>query len=261
MNFTDINQKMQALKSVDHFDSDSQLYIDNFPKGKLAHQIAKANRFTTTDLSGRIIYELLKGGIQEEEIIANREGTVITTARRITTEKAPAPTKNLKKEKYPNIDWDNTEDDNVQACMILFNDAVTYHNKMMDAQSKLDKNPEKWAPKIVEYQERNLSAYAELQSFNDNNTFLFEHPILKEKKQFAELLDLKETDTDAFMKRQKTAQDSILRYKNQLKNKAYKSEEEKANWEKLLSDYEDELDMIKKVIRSGKSGNFFKIFK
>lgn len=261
MSFTQLNKDLQALKNIEHYKKDCELFASRLPKNKLNLRLHKANHFNIADMQAKILFEMLRVGITADEIVANRKSESTLKIERIITNPAPRPTADLKKEKYPNIAWDNVEDFDVLLCMGLFNDAISCHDKLENAQKKRDRDPQKHIPIIVEMDQRNRICYAELDSYNETKKFLGEHPLLKLRKKFSDLVDQKENDTDGFMVRQKNVQDSIDRYNNLIKSKKYKDDEEKNNWQALLDDYKNELEMIKKIIKKGKDADFFKIVK
>lgn len=261
MSFTKLNNDLQLLKNVEHYKKDCELFAARLPKNKLNLRLHKANHFNKADMQAKILFEMLRIGITPDEIISNRKSKIAAKVEDLIKNPPPAPNKDLKKERYPNIDWGNVEDFDVLLCMGLFNDAITCHDKLQDAQKKRDRDPQKYLPIIVEMDQRNRICYAELDSYNESKKFLGEHPLLKLRKKFSDLVDQKENDTDGFMTRQKNVQDSINRYNNLIKSKKYKDDEEKNNWQDLLDDYKNELEMIKKIIKNGKDADFFKIVK
>jgi|WetSurMetagenome_2_1015567.scaffolds.fasta_scaffold660490_1 hypothetical protein len=107
-----------------------------------------------------------------------------------------------------------------------------------------DKNCEQ----MVELTIRNKQASKELQHFEKNKTFLFEHPLLTTNKRVNYLFNLKHTNPAEFMARHKSNSNNIKFYKSQLKNKKYKSAEEKNNWQIKLNDYTEENNLITSLL-------------
>lgn len=70
---------------------------------------------------------------------------------------------------------------------------------------------------MAELRIRNLQAFDELRSFNDNGRFLNKHPLLFGRSEFSKLLDLLHKDPAEFLRRHKNVLDNIKRYKAYLK--------------------------------------------
>lgn len=82
----------------------------------------------------------------------------------------------------------------------------------------LEKKPtEKAVAEMAELRIRNLQAFAELRSFNDTGKFLYKHPLLAGRSEFAQLLGLLRRDPSEFLRRHKNTLDNIRRYKGYLK--------------------------------------------
>ncbi|MDD7461570.1 MAG: hypothetical protein PUK67_03720 [Prevotellaceae bacterium] len=70
---------------------------------------------------------------------------------------------------------------------------------------------------MAEVRIRNLQAFAELQSFNDTGKFIFKHPLLFGRSEFAELLRLLKSDPAEFLRLHKNVLDNIKRYRSYIK--------------------------------------------
>ena len=82
----------------------------------------------------------------------------------------------------------------------------------------LEKKPTPAAiAEMAEVRIRNLQAFAELQSFNDNGKFLCKHPILYGRSEIAQLIRLLKADPIEFLRQHKNMLDNIKRYKSYLK--------------------------------------------
>jgi len=115
----------------------------------------------------------------------------------------------------------------------------------------LDEHPE-LALEMVEMDNRNRMAQKELQLYNDHNTFLYKHSIVEQRKQYddrlAELYEMKRTSPDAFLKEITNVTQNIRRIKSNINKKKYKDENEKASWEKNLSQAETREAVLKEII-------------
>lgn len=93
-----------------------------------------------------------------------------------------------KHEEYPQIDWENLEDENVQIATILYNDRVVTWKKMKQLDELLDKKPTRRAVvDMAELRIRNLLAFSELQTYNDTGMFRYKHPLIVHRSERAEL--------------------------------------------------------------------------
>ena len=115
----------------------------------------------------------------------------------------------------------------------------------------LDEHPE-LSLEMVEMDNRNRMAQKELQLYNDHKTFLYKHPIVEQRKQYddqlAELYEMKRKSPDAFLKEITNVTQNIRRIKSNINKKKYKDENEKASWEKNLSQDETREAVLKEII-------------
>jgi len=118
----------------------------------------------------------------------------------------------------------------------------------------LDEHPE-LSLEMVEMDNRNRMAQKELSLYNDHKTFLYKHhkhPIVEQRKQYddqlAELYEMKRTSPDAFLKEITNVTQNIRRIKSNINKKRYKDENEKASWEKNLSQAETREAVLKEII-------------
>ena len=123
-----------------------------------------------------------------------------------------------KEEEYPRIDWDDLSDPDVQMATVLYNDRINTWRKMKQLDEQLDKHPTESAVKsMAELRVRNLQAFDELQSYNDTGKFLCQHPLLSDRSEFSQLLDLLSKDPSEFLRQHRNELDSIKRYRSYLK--------------------------------------------
>jgi len=122
---------------------------------------------------------------------------------------------------------------------------------MQEIDVLLDDHPEH-SLEMVELDNRNRQAHKELQLYNDHKTFLYKHPIVKQRKQYddqiAELYDLKRSDPEAFINEITNTVQNIRRIKSNLNKQKYKSEDEKLSWEENLERAETREKVLKEII-------------
>ena len=123
-----------------------------------------------------------------------------------------------KEEEYPNIDWDNLYNEDVQMATVIYNDRINTWRKMKKLDELLDKKPKaNDVAAMAELRIRNLQAFEELKAYNDTGKFLYKHPLLKGKSEFDELVKLFNKDPAEFLHKHKNVLDNIKRYKSYIK--------------------------------------------
>lgn len=123
-----------------------------------------------------------------------------------------------KEEEYPNIDWDNLYNEDVQMATVIYNDRINTWRKMKKLDELLDKKPKaNDVAAMAELRIRNLQAFDELKAYNDTGKFLYKHPLLKDKSEFDELVKLFKKDPAEFLHKHKNVLDNIKRYKSYIK--------------------------------------------
>lgn len=70
---------------------------------------------------------------------------------------------------------------------------------------------------MAETRIRNLQAFAELQYYNDNGTFLYRHPLIVHRSEYAMLEKVFKEDPAEFLRLHKCCLDNIRRYESYLK--------------------------------------------
>lgn len=107
---------------------------------------------------------------------------------------------------------------------------------------------------MVELDIRNKQAYNELQSFNDNSTFLFIHPLTTARQfalnQLSDLTKLKTDNPDLFLNEITNIIQNIRRIESQIRLKKYKSEEELNAWKENLLRAKLRHEVIKQILSS-----------
>lgn len=110
------------------------------------------------------------------------------------------------------------DDADVQIAVIIYNDRINTWRKMKQLDELLETKPTPQAVvDMAEVRIRNLQAFAELQSFNDTGKFIFKHPLLFGRSEFAELLRLLKSDPAEFLRLHKNVLDNIKRYRSYIK--------------------------------------------
>lgn len=123
-----------------------------------------------------------------------------------------------KEAEYPNIDWDNLYNEDVQMATVIYNDRINTWRKMKKLDELLDKKPKaNDVAAMAELRIRNLQAFEELKAYNDTGKFLYKHPLLKGMSEFDELVKLFKKDPAEFLHKHKNVLDNIKRYKSYIK--------------------------------------------
>lgn len=105
-------------------------------------------------------------------------------------------------------------------------------------------------PSFVQDEELHEAAWRELRHFNLAKTFLHQHPITAERKQYDELIVLLRTDMREFMDRIRRLQNNITRYNSRIKCMRFKDDEQKENWIDIITRDQLTLLLMQNVIAS-----------
>lgn len=152
-----------------------------------------------------------------------------------------------KEEEYPNIDWDNLYNEDVQMATVIYNDRINTWRKMKKLDEVLDKKPkERDVAAMAELRIRNLQAFEELKAYNDTGKFLYKHPLLRGKSEFDELVNLFRNDPAEFLHKHKNVLDNIKRYKSYIKRDDRK--EKRASDRENLQRHQERERMFKMVM-------------
>lgn len=136
----------------------------------------------------------------------------------------------------------------MQLAHIVYSDRILTYRRMKELDAILDDKPTVSEVKeMAEMRIRNLQAFSELKSFNDNGFFLFEHPLVKCKSERAMLTKLYETDKAEFLKQYSNCEKSLSRYRSYLK-KDERKEKRKSDRE-LMYKYIDKLRLFKEIMK------------
>jgi hypothetical protein len=137
-------------------------------------------------------------------------------------------------------------------CILLYDERVNTWHRMREIDVLLDDRPE-LAREMVELDNRNRLANKELQVYNDHKVFVYKHPILKEKKLkneiLTELLELKQSNPEAFVKECYNIVKGLNRYKNLLSNDKFSSDEEKLRCMENVDKYSLRHSIVQTIIK------------
>ncbi len=122
---------------------------------------------------------------------------------------------------------------------------------MQEIHFLLDDHPE-LSMEMVQLDNRNRLAHEELEAYNNHKVFIYTHPLVVQKKQYddqlSELYVLKRTNPSALLNEITNVTQNIRRIQSNLKNKKYKSQDEKHSWEQNLSKAEIRQKVLEEVI-------------
>ena len=136
-------------------------------------------------------------------------------------------------------------------CILLYDERVNTYHRMREIDVLLDDNPE-LSMEMVELDNRNRQAQAELEAYSKHKIFAYKHPIAIQRKLYddmlSELYELKRTDPGALINEITNVTQNIRRIQSNLNKKKYKSDEEKQSWENNLSRAETRKKVLEEVI-------------
>lgn len=200
------------------------------------------------DFDGKVLSELYDL-VSQSEILEYRKGSVLSQNHLVENSKKETRQKRTPQLEYPRINWNNTEDENIQLCIILYSDRTQTWHRMVKLHDILDENPDR-AGEMVELDIRNHLAWKELNCFEKNRNFLWEHPVLQKKKRISELIELKKNNPsellDLFVQNDK----GITRYKSQIRTEKYKDDAELVKWQTHIEKFEIENNLICDIINN-----------
>jgi len=122
---------------------------------------------------------------------------------------------------------------------------------MQEIDVLLDDNPE-LSLEMVELDNRNRQAHAELKAYNDCKVFVNKHPIVTQRKQYddmlSELYEMKRTNPGALINEIANVTQNIRRIQSNLNKQKFKTDEEKQSWEQNLFRAETRKKVLEEVI-------------
>jgi len=252
------------------FERDRELFAQFFPHHPLMAELARVNRVNKAALCRRMIYQMLlkvdeatilewresgakvadkhEGPTKDLLKISDKNTGEIATTCQPSTEKKPGKT-----EEFPRIDWaDNTNQD-IQLCILLYDERVNTWHRMVALRADIDDCPEK-AVMIAELDDRNRMAQHELEVYQDTHVFPCKHPIavqfLEERATMNKFRELKRTDPDKFMKQAANIHHNSTRIRSSLKKKDL-SVDERARLQKNLERSERLAELMQRVLQEG----------
>lgn len=125
--------------------------------------------------------------------------------------------------------------------------------KVLD--ERLDTNPtDSDVKEMAELRIQNLLCFRELQSLNDRGVFLNEHPYLKNKAAYEELLALWNSDRDRFIRQYENCRNNIRRYTGRMNRiGASEKEIEEARFHKIR--HEQRAAIFKKILSNANTNS------
>ncbi len=137
----------------------------------------------------------------------------------------------------------------MQTATILYNDRIYTHRKMLQLDEVLDAEPtERDVKEMAELRIRNLLAFDELQSFNDNGFFLYKHSLIKNNSERLELETLLRTQPDEFLRKHRCALDNVRRYEAYVRKPDRKKK--RASDRALLEKHRNRATLFKNILES-----------
>lgn len=96
---------------------------------------------------------------------------------------------------------------------MIYEDRIRTYRQMKVLDERLDTAPtDSDVKEMAELRIQNLLCFRELQSLNDRGVFLNEHPYLKNRADYEELLALWNSDRDRFIRQYENCRNNIRRY-------------------------------------------------
>lgn len=263
MNFTDKNRFIVKQTDEKSAASDLELLMKKNPRSSVLRE--RVNQFNIRKIDGKCLKELLDIGVTPDEILKNRAQKAENTEEKDQNkengstnkahenkaestdnkpdegvkeneqtagskdQKEPNP-KVTKEQEFPNIKWDNTDDENVQLSILVYNDRVNCYKKAAKLQPELEQKSE-LAAQYQEIMIRHKIADNELISYNKEGKWVGEHPLcsrLLNQKRY-ERMTIHEVTKEL-----NSAKQNVSRYSSILKNKKYKDEADRKRIEALV---------------------------
>ncbi|MPN03178.1 hypothetical protein SDC9_150403 [bioreactor metagenome] len=136
-------------------------------------------------------------------------------------------------------------------CILLYDERVSSYHRMQEIDVLLDDKPE-LSIEMVELDNRNRQAHAELEAFSKHRVFAYKHPLVVQRKQYDEMLselyELKRTDPAALINEITNVTQNIRRIQSNINKKKFKSDEERQSWKQNLSRAETRKKVLEEVI-------------
>ncbi len=122
---------------------------------------------------------------------------------------------------------------------------------MVELDHILDERPAKdHVKELAELRIKNILCLRELQLFNSKGKWLNKHPLLSQYSYRNELINLKKTDPEKFLKEFSKTDYNISRYQSYL-NREKASKEDKEKWQAQLNKHIGRSQVFKEVMKDG----------
>lgn len=106
---------------------------------------------------------------------------------------------------------------------------------------------------MVELGIRNRICFKELEYFNKNGRFLYEHPLIQKNTLRSNLVALMKSDPQAFLEEHKNVSNNVSRYKSFLNRKKAK-EADKNKWQSQLNKHTEKLVLMAEIMQELNNG-------
>jgi hypothetical protein len=258
MEFAEKNRFIVKHTDPAFADRDMSLLLSKNPSAPVLRK--QVNKFNVRKIDGEYLLTLLNMGVSPDEILDNRKikpenegkessdltpevenentdpnanensGNGSQTEGKSGQNENKTPHKVQKEQEFPNIKWDNTDDENVQLAILVYNDRVNCYKKAAKLQPELEQKPE-LAAQYQEIMIRHKIADNELISFNKSGKWVGEHSLCSRllNKKRLERMTLPEVNKELT-----SAKQNVSRYSSMLKNKKYKDEADRKRIEALV---------------------------
>jgi len=131
---------------------------------------------------------------------------------------------------------------------ILYNDRINCYRDMKALDAEIDNSPTKAkVTKLAELRIRNLQAFDELKSLNDNGKFLFKHPLIIHHSLRRQLEQMLQDKPDEFMDEYANCRDNIKRYNSYLNSNKRTVNQKKKDRENL-NKHQERATVFKEVL-------------
>lgn len=138
---------------------------------------------------------------------------------------------------------------------MIYEDRIRTWRQMKVLDERLDTAPtDSDVKEMAELRIQNLLCFRELQSLNDNGVFLNEHPYLKNKADYEELLLLWSSDRDKFIRQYENCRNNIRRYTGRINRKGA-TDEEVEEARQLKTRHEQRATIFKKILSNANTGS------
>ncbi|WP_304708690.1 hypothetical protein [uncultured Rikenella sp.] len=138
---------------------------------------------------------------------------------------------------------------------MIYEDRIRTYRQMKVLDERLDTAPtDSDVKEMAELRIQNLLCFRELQSLNDRGVFLNEHPYLKNRADYEELLALWNSDRDRFIRQYENCRNNIRRYIGRMNRRGATAEAiEEAR--RYKTRHEQRAAIFKKILSHANTGS------